>query len=124
MFLLLEDEFGTVNLIVPPPVYERHRLACAPSRWWSPRAGWSAIASAGGAINVVVRRLRRARRAGDGVAEVVELPTLARRPPPPSAARAGRGRAQAARRPARAAEAAGLPRGRAGGPELRAGRRR
>ena len=26
MFLLLEDEFGTINLIVPPDVYERHRL--------------------------------------------------------------------------------------------------
>jgi len=25
VFLLLEDEFGTVNLIVPPQVYERHR---------------------------------------------------------------------------------------------------
>jgi error-prone DNA polymerase len=26
-FMLLEDEFGTINLIVPPPVHERHRLA-------------------------------------------------------------------------------------------------
>jgi error-prone DNA polymerase len=26
VFLLLEDEHGTINLIVPPPVYERHRL--------------------------------------------------------------------------------------------------
>ena len=26
VFLLLEDEFGTINLIVPPDVYERHRL--------------------------------------------------------------------------------------------------
>ena len=26
MFILLEDEFGTVNLVVPPAVYERHRL--------------------------------------------------------------------------------------------------
>jgi error-prone DNA polymerase len=25
VFMLLEDEWGTVNLIVPPPVYERHR---------------------------------------------------------------------------------------------------
>jgi error-prone DNA polymerase len=25
VFILLEDERGTVNLIVPPPVYERHR---------------------------------------------------------------------------------------------------
>ncbi|HEV7528764.1 MAG TPA: DNA polymerase III subunit alpha, partial [Solirubrobacteraceae bacterium] len=26
VFLLLEDEFGTINLIVPPEIYERHRL--------------------------------------------------------------------------------------------------
>ena len=25
VFMLLEDEHGQVNLIVPPPVYERHR---------------------------------------------------------------------------------------------------
>ena len=25
-FMLLEDEWGTINLVVPPPVYERHRL--------------------------------------------------------------------------------------------------
>jgi error-prone DNA polymerase len=25
VFMLIEDEFGTVNLIVPPGVYERHR---------------------------------------------------------------------------------------------------
>ena len=27
VFMLLEDEAGVVNVIVPPPVYERHRLA-------------------------------------------------------------------------------------------------
>ena len=26
-FMLLEDELGTINLIVPPPVHERFRLA-------------------------------------------------------------------------------------------------
>ena len=25
--MLLEDEWGTINLVVTPPVYERHRLA-------------------------------------------------------------------------------------------------
>jgi error-prone DNA polymerase len=25
VFMLLEDEFGSVNLVVPPPVYERYR---------------------------------------------------------------------------------------------------
>ena len=27
VFMLLEDETGTINLVVPPPVYERYRLA-------------------------------------------------------------------------------------------------
>jgi error-prone DNA polymerase len=27
VFMLLEDEAGTINLIVPPPVYARHRMA-------------------------------------------------------------------------------------------------
>jgi len=27
VFMLLEDEVGTVNVVVPPPVYTRHRLA-------------------------------------------------------------------------------------------------
>jgi error-prone DNA polymerase len=27
VFMLLEDELGTINVVVPPPVYERHRLA-------------------------------------------------------------------------------------------------
>jgi error-prone DNA polymerase len=26
-FMLLEDEFGTLNLIVPPPIHDRFRLA-------------------------------------------------------------------------------------------------
>ena len=26
VFVLLEDEFGVINLIVPPPVYDRHRV--------------------------------------------------------------------------------------------------
>ena len=25
--MLLEDEFGTINIVLPPPVYQRHRLA-------------------------------------------------------------------------------------------------
>jgi error-prone DNA polymerase len=27
VFMLLEDELGTANVVVPPPVYQRHRLA-------------------------------------------------------------------------------------------------
>ncbi len=58
VFMLLEDEHGTVNLIVPPAVYERHRhvvraepLVFASGRLERPAGG-------GGTINVLVRTLR------------------------------------------------------------------
>ncbi len=58
VFMLLEDEHGTVNLIVPPAVYERHRhvvraepLVFASGRLERPAGG-------GGTINVLVRDLR------------------------------------------------------------------
>ena len=40
-FMLLEDEFGTMNLIVPPPVHERCRLAVRGEPLSSPRASSS-----------------------------------------------------------------------------------
>jgi error-prone DNA polymerase len=58
VFMLLEDEHGPVNLIVPPALYERRRhlvraepLILAHGRLERPPAG-------GGAINVLVRDLR------------------------------------------------------------------
>ena len=42
MFMLIEDETGVVNLIVPPPVYERHRPRSARRPWSRSRAGSSA----------------------------------------------------------------------------------
>jgi error-prone DNA polymerase len=58
VFMLLEDEHGVVNLIVPPAVYERHRhvvraepLVFAQGRLERPAGG-------GGTINVLVRTLR------------------------------------------------------------------
>jgi error-prone DNA polymerase len=57
VFLLFEDEWGTVNLIVPPAVYERQRslvraepLLLAHGRLERPPAG-------GGVINVIVSEL-------------------------------------------------------------------
>ena len=41
VFMLLEDERGTVNLIVPPPVYERCRAAVRAATWSAPEGGWS-----------------------------------------------------------------------------------
>jgi error-prone DNA polymerase len=86
VFLLLEDEHGTINLIVPPPVYERHRLVVrteplvlAAGRLERPAAG-------GGAVNVLVSRLAALEGiGGGGRASVADLP----RPTP--AAEAGEG---------------------------------
>jgi error-prone DNA polymerase len=57
--MLLEDEFGAINLIVPPPVYERCRLAV--------RAEPIVIADGrlerrDGVTNVLVSELRRLER--------------------------------------------------------------
>ncbi|HWH11417.1 MAG TPA: DNA polymerase III subunit alpha [Solirubrobacteraceae bacterium] len=58
VFMLIEDELGTVNLIVPPPVYERHRhivraepLVLVQGRLERPVRG-------GGTINILTRTLR------------------------------------------------------------------
>ena len=51
---------ATINLIVPPPVYERHRLPCAPSRSCSPTGR---LERREGVINVVVTQARRPRAA-------------------------------------------------------------
>jgi error-prone DNA polymerase len=56
-FLLLEDEAGTVNLIVPPAVYERHRLTVRTEPLVVVDGVLERFASAGGAINLLVRRL-------------------------------------------------------------------
>ncbi len=56
VFMLLEDERGTINLIVPPPVVERHRLAVRTSGF---------VLAAGklehreGTTNVVITRIER-----------------------------------------------------------------
>jgi error-prone DNA polymerase len=64
VFLLCEDEAGTVNLIVPPKVYERDRTVVRAE----PLVVYDGVlerhATAGGAINVVVRRVGRLDAAG------------------------------------------------------------
>ena len=54
VFLLIEDEFGTVNLIVPPPVYERHRLLVRSEPLLIASGRLEKLPIAGGAINVFV----------------------------------------------------------------------
>jgi error-prone DNA polymerase len=54
VFILLEDEFGTINLVVPPPVYERHRLTVRTEPLMLVHGKLEKLAAAGGAINVLV----------------------------------------------------------------------
>jgi error-prone DNA polymerase len=54
VFLLIEDEAGTVNLVIPPAVYERHRLAVRTEPLIVVEGTLERFAAAGGAINVLV----------------------------------------------------------------------
>ena len=94
VFILLEDEYGTINLIVPPPVYERHRLTVRTEPLMLVEGKLERFAAAGGAINVLVDqvgsidRARPAARRDQGLLD-------ARRAGP---ARAGRAAGGAGRR--------------------------
>jgi error-prone DNA polymerase len=54
MFLLFEDEFGTVNLVVPKAVYERHRELARAEPLLLARG---CVERAEGVVNVIVREL-------------------------------------------------------------------
>jgi error-prone DNA polymerase len=54
VFVLLEDEFGTVNLVIPPRIYERHRLLVRTEPLMLVEGTLERLAAAGGAINVLV----------------------------------------------------------------------
>jgi error-prone DNA polymerase len=79
-FMLLEDEFGTINLVVPPPVYERDRSTVRSEPLVVADGKLERYASAGGAINFVVRRLRPLEVPIAPLADVRELAD--RRPQP------------------------------------------
>jgi error-prone DNA polymerase len=57
VFVLLEDEFGTINLIVPPGVYERNRLTVRTEPLMLVSGKLERFAAAGGAINVLVDKI-------------------------------------------------------------------
>ena len=57
VFLLLEDEGGTLNPVVPPQVYERDRLAVRTEPLVMVEGKLERFASAGGAINVLADRI-------------------------------------------------------------------
>jgi error-prone DNA polymerase len=70
VFVLLEDEFGVINLVVSPPVYERHRLVVRtePLLWAEGRL--ERHARAGGAVNVLVRSVGTVEAPGGLLAQV------------------------------------------------------
>ncbi len=57
VFILLEDEHGTINLIVPSQVYERHRLMVRTEPLMLVEGKLERFAAAGGAINVLVDKV-------------------------------------------------------------------
>ena len=70
-FLLLEDEHGTVNVIVSPQIYERERLTVRTEPLVVIEGRLERHASAGGAINIVARDVTRL-EVGDRVAAQVK----------------------------------------------------
>jgi error-prone DNA polymerase len=70
VFLLLEDEFGTINLIVPPPVYERSRLTVRAEPLVLAEGKLEKLPIAGGAMNVYVEALRPLATPGEDAAVV------------------------------------------------------
>jgi error-prone DNA polymerase len=57
VFILLEDEFGTINLIVPAKIYERYRLTVRTEPLMLVEGKLERFEAAGGAINVLVDRV-------------------------------------------------------------------
>ncbi len=76
VFVLLEDEFGVINLIVPPPVYERHRLIVRTEPLLLVEGKLERYAKGGGAINVLVSRVEQVAAPGALVARVQDFSAL------------------------------------------------
>jgi error-prone DNA polymerase len=57
VFVLLEDEHGTINLIVPAEIYERHRLTVRTEPLILAAGKLERLPAAGGAINILIDRI-------------------------------------------------------------------
>ena len=73
VFLLLEDEFGTINLIVPPDLYEANRLTVRSEPLLLCEGRLEKLPQAGGGINVFVKAVRSLVAPEEQAAEVVAL---------------------------------------------------
>ncbi len=76
VFILLEDEHGTINLIVPAPVYERHRLTVRTEPLMLVEGKLERSPAAGGAINVLVDRVGSIAAPDQILAEVKDFSML------------------------------------------------
>ncbi|HYV16425.1 MAG TPA: error-prone DNA polymerase [Conexibacter sp.] len=73
VFMLLEDEHGTINLIVPPKLYERSRLTIRTAPLVLAVGRLERHPAAGGGINVLVERIEPLETADASRAEVREI---------------------------------------------------
>ena len=76
VFILLEDEDGTINLIVPPALYERQRLIVRTEPLILAEGKLERHPAAGGAINVLVDRLAAIAAPDQILAEVKDFSML------------------------------------------------
>ncbi len=76
VFVLLEDEFGVINLIVPPAIYERHRLTVRTEPLMLVEGRLERYAKGGGAINVLVNRVDQVTAPGTLIAQVQDFSPL------------------------------------------------
>jgi error-prone DNA polymerase len=76
VFILLEDEFGTINLIVPAQVYERHRLIVRTEPLMLAEGKLERLAAAGGGINVLVDKVGSIAAPDQVLAEVKDFSML------------------------------------------------
>jgi len=76
VFILLEDEHGTINLIVPSQIYERYRLIVRTEPLMLAEGKLERFAAAGGAINVLVDRVDSITAPDHILAEVKEFSML------------------------------------------------
>jgi error-prone DNA polymerase len=94
VFILLEDEFGTINLIIPAAVYERYRLTVRTEPLMLAEGKLERFAAAGGAINILVDRVASIAAPDQVLAEVKDFSMLDEQ------VRRGRAEQEAARRQA------------------------
>ena len=76
VFLLLEDEHGTINLIVPAQVYERYRLTVRTEPLIVADGKLERLPAAGGAVNVLVDRVQPIAAPDHIVAEIKDFSML------------------------------------------------